>query len=139
MANTRNNPFNGQASNSQTNNNPWIEQLIATQNPLMQSVLQTLNHLQPNPQVHQQQPPPQSRLGKFLRTHPTTFSLARDPMEAKDLLKSIEKKLEIVQCTDQEKVLSAAHQLFETTAEWWETYHNSHQSVGAISWNEFKA
>ena len=54
MANTRNNPFNGQASNSQTNNNPWIEQLIATQDQLMQSLLQTLNHLQLNPQVHQQ-------------------------------------------------------------------------------------
>jgi hypothetical protein len=35
MVNTRNNPCNGQASNSQTtttNNNPQIEQLIATQN-----------------------------------------------------------------------------------------------------------
>jgi hypothetical protein len=41
-----------------------------------------------------------------------------DPMEAKDWLKSIEKKLEIAQCTDQEKVLFAANQLFGTTAEW---------------------
>jgi hypothetical protein len=35
MVNTRNNPRNGQASNSQTNNtnnNPQIEQLKATQN-----------------------------------------------------------------------------------------------------------
>jgi hypothetical protein len=35
MMNTRNNPSNGQASNSQTNdtnNNPQIDQLIATQN-----------------------------------------------------------------------------------------------------------
>jgi hypothetical protein len=57
MVNTRNNPYNGQASNSQTNNtnsNPQIEQLIATQNQLMQAILQTLNHLQLNPQVHQQ-------------------------------------------------------------------------------------
>jgi hypothetical protein len=142
MVNTRNNPCNGQASNSQTNNNPQIEQLIATQNQLMQAVLQTLNHLQPNPQVHQQQPPPpppQSRLGEFLRTHPTTFSQAKDPMEAEDWLRSIEKKLEIAECTDQKKVLFAAHQLFGTADEWWETYRNSHQDVGAITWNEFKA
>jgi hypothetical protein len=61
----------------------------------MQAVLQTLNHLQPNQQVHQQQPPPppQSRLGEFLRTRPTTFSQVKDPMEAEDKLKSIEKKL----------------------------------------------
>jgi cobalamin biosynthesis protein CbiD len=56
-----------------------------------------------------------------------------DPMEAEDWLKSIEKKLEIAQCTDQEKVLFAAHQLFETAAKWWEAYHNSHQNVGAFT------
>jgi hypothetical protein len=60
-------------------------------------------------------------------------------MEAEDWLRSIENKLEIAQCTDQEKVLFAAHQLFETTTEWWETYRNSHQDVGATTWNEFKA
>jgi hypothetical protein len=60
-------------------------------------------------------------------------------MEAEDWLKSIDKKLVIVQCTDQEKVLFAAHQLFRTASDWWETYRNSHQNVGAITWNEFKA
>jgi hypothetical protein len=29
--------------------------------------------------------------------------------------------------------------LFGTTTNWWETYRNSHQNVGAITWNEFKA
>jgi cobalamin biosynthesis protein CbiD len=65
-------------------------------------------------------------------THPTTFLQAKDPMEAKDWLKSIEKKLEIAQCTNQEKVLFATHQLFGTAAEWWEMYRNSHQNLGAI-------
>jgi hypothetical protein len=144
MVNTRNNPYNGQASNNQTNNttNPQIEQLIATQNQLIHAILQTLNHLQSNPPVHQQQPPPpppQCRLGKFMRTRPTTFSQAKDPMEAEDWLKSIEKKLEIAHCTDQEKVHFAAHQLFGTTAEWWDTYDNSNQDVGAITWDEFNA
>jgi hypothetical protein len=74
-----------------------MEQLLATQNQLMQAVLQTLNQLQLNQQAQQQQPPPppQSRLGEFLRTHPTTFSQAKDPMEAKDWLKGVEKKLMI--------------------------------------------
>jgi hypothetical protein len=74
-----------------------------------------------------------------LRTHSTTFSQAKDPTEAEDWLKSIEKKLEIAQYTDQEKVLFVAPQLFGTAVEWWETYRNSHQNVGAIIWNEFKA
>jgi hypothetical protein len=60
-------------------------------------------------------------------------------MEAEDWLKSIKKKLEIAQCNDHEKVLFAAHQLFGTAADWWETYRNSHPNVGAITWNEFKA
>jgi hypothetical protein len=60
-------------------------------------------------------------------------------MEAEDWLKSIEKKLEIAQCNDHEKVLFVAHQLFRTTMDWWETYRNSHPNVGAITSNEFKA
>jgi hypothetical protein len=60
-------------------------------------------------------------------------------MEAEDWVKELEKKLEIAQCTDQENVHFATHQLFGTTAEWWETYRNSHQKVGAITGNEFKA
>jgi hypothetical protein len=60
-------------------------------------------------------------------------------MEAKDWLKSIEKELDIAQCTDQERVLFIARQLFGTTADWWETYRNSHQNVGAITWDEFMA
>jgi hypothetical protein len=35
-------------------------------------------------------------------------------MEAKDWLKGVEKKLVIAQCTDLEKVLFVAHQLFGT-------------------------
>jgi hypothetical protein len=144
MVNMRNNHCNGQDSKNQTsnaNNNPHMEQIIATQNQLMQTVLQTLNHLQPNQQVHQQQlpPPPQSKLGEFLRTRPTTFSQTKDPMEAEDWLKSIEKNLKIAQCTDRENVLFVVHQLFGTVANWWETYCNSHPNVGSITWNDFKA
>jgi hypothetical protein len=144
MVNTRNNPYNGQANNANdNNNNPQMEQLLATQNQLMQAMLQTLNQLQPNHQAQQQYqpppPPPQSRLGEFLRTHPTTFSQAKDPMEAEDWLKGVEKKLMITQCTDCEKVLFAVHQLYGTAANWWEAYCNTHVNVDTITWNEFMA
>jgi hypothetical protein len=45
----------------------------------------------------------------------------------------------IVQCTNHEKVLFAAHQLFSMAANWWETYCNTHADVDSITWNEFKA
>jgi hypothetical protein len=38
-------------------------------------------------------------------------------MDAKDWLKSVEKKLEIAQCSDHETVLFTAHQLFGTTVD----------------------
>jgi hypothetical protein len=53
---------------------------------------------------------------EFLRTHPNTFSQAKDPMEAEDWLKGVEKKLVIAKWTDREKVLFAVHQLFGTVA-----------------------
>jgi hypothetical protein len=77
-------------------------------------------------------------LAEFLRTCPTTFSQAKDPMDARDWLKEVEKKLVIAQCTDREKVLFAAHQLYGTTANWWETYFHTHVNIENITWNEFK-
>jgi hypothetical protein len=100
--------------------------------------------MQPNQQAYQQQAPPpppphQSRLAEFLRTHPTTFSQAKDPMEPEDWLKGVEKKLVITQCTYHEKVLFAAHQLFGMAANLWETYCSTHADADSIRWNKFKA
>jgi hypothetical protein len=60
-------------------------------------------------------------------------------MGVQDWLKSVEKKLEITQCSNRQKVLFMVHQLFRTIANWWETYRNSHPNVSALTWNEFKA
>jgi hypothetical protein len=143
MVNTKNSQCNVQPSNSNNNNNVNLEQLIATQNQLMQAVLQTLNNMQPNQQAHQQQAPPpppphQSRLAEFLRTRPTTFSQAKDPMEVEAWLKGVEKKLVIARCMDHEKVLFAVHQLFGMAANLRETYYNTHADIDSIMWNEFK-
>jgi hypothetical protein len=77
-------------------------------------------------------------MGEFLRTRPSTFSLVKDPMDAEDWLKSVEKKLEIAQCSDCEKILFMVHQLFRTTVDWWDTYRNTHPNIEAITWNESK-
>jgi hypothetical protein len=144
MVNTRNSQCNGQPSssnnNNNNNNNAHLEQLLTTQIQLMQAMLQTLNNMQPN-QQHAPPPPPshQSRLAEFLQTRPTTFSQAKDPMDTEDWLKGVEKKLVIVQCTDREKVLFTAHQLYGTVANWWEMYCNTLANVDTITCNEFKA
>jgi hypothetical protein len=129
MVNTRNSQCNGQPSNNNSNNhhnhnhsNAHLEQLLTTQTQLMQAMLQTLNSMQPNQQQVPPPPPPhQSRLTEFLRTRPTTFSQAKDPMDTEDWLKGVEKKLVITQCMDHEKILFATHQLYGTAANWWKT------------------
>jgi hypothetical protein len=134
MVNTRNIQCNGQPSNNNNNNNANLKQLLTTQNQLMQAMLQTLNNMQPNQQQVPPPPPPhQSRLAEFLRTRPSTFSQAKGPMDTEDWLKGVEKKLVITQCTDREKVLFAAHQLYGTSANWWETYCNAHVNADTIT------
>jgi hypothetical protein len=64
-------------------------------------------------QGHQPAPQPQQRdkLGEFQRTKPPTFSHSIEPMDADDWMKTIEKKLQVIQCNNREKVPFASHQL----------------------------
>jgi hypothetical protein len=54
-------------------------------------------------------------------------------------LKSIEKKLQGVQCNNREKVLLASQQLFGLTSDWWDAYVEAHEEDGSINWSELKA
>jgi hypothetical protein len=82
---------------------------------MLQTMQQTLVNLHAQPQA-----PPLSRdrLRNFQRTKPPTFSYAMDPMDADDWLKSVEKKLQVVQCNNRKKVLLASQQLSGPAANW---------------------
>jgi hypothetical protein len=82
---------------------------------MLQTMQQTLVNLHAQPQAP---PPPRDRLGDFQRTKLSTFSYAVEPMNDNDWLKSIEKKLQVVQCNNREKVLLASHQLSDPAADW---------------------
>jgi hypothetical protein len=60
---------------------------------------------------HAPQPHPCDKLGEFQRTKPPSFSHSIKPMDVGDWLKTIEKKLQVMQCNNREKVLFASHQL----------------------------
>jgi hypothetical protein len=62
-----------------------------------------------------------------------------EPMDADDWLKSVEKKLQVVQCNNHEKVLLASHQLSGPTADWWDTYVEAHEEPESINFLEFRA
>jgi hypothetical protein len=46
--------------------------------------------------------------------------------------------LNIVQCTDREKVLYASGRLEGTAADWWDAYIAAHDTPNTISWQEFR-
>jgi predicted alpha/beta hydrolase family esterase len=52
-------------------------------------------------------------------------------MDADDWLKTVEKKLQIVQCNNRE-VLLASHQLLGPTVERWDAYVEAHEEPNSI-------
>jgi hypothetical protein len=59
-------------------------------------------------------------------------------MDTDDWLKTIEEKLQIVQCNNRERVLFAAYQLVGPAADWWDTYVEAHEEPKTINWQEFR-
>jgi hypothetical protein len=50
---------------------------------------------------------------------------------------SMDKMLNIAQCTDREKVLYASGRLTGPTADWWYAYCAAHAAATTITWAEF--
>jgi hypothetical protein len=59
-------------------------------------------------------------------------------MDVDDWLKTIEKKLQVIQCNNSEKVLFASHQLEGPAADWWDAYVEAHEELENINWQDFK-
>jgi hypothetical protein len=60
-------------------------------------------------------------------------------MDADDYLKSVEKKLQVVQCNNHEKVLLASHHLSGHAVDWWDAYVEAHEEPKSINSSEFRA
>jgi hypothetical protein len=60
-------------------------------------------------------------------------------MDVDDWFKSMEKKLQVVQCKNREKVLLASHQLSDHAVDWWDAYVEAHEEPESINWPEFRA
>jgi hypothetical protein len=66
--------------------------------------------------------PPRDKHQEFMNHKPPTFASSPDPLHADDWLKSVEKMLNIAQCSDREKVLYASGRLTGPAADWWDSY-----------------
>jgi isochorismate synthase EntC len=136
MARTRN---NNDSENSNAGNPPpsILEQVLMMQAQMLQTMQQTMANMQQNQQASQLQQ--RDKLGDFQRTKPPSFSHCVELMDADDWLKTVEKKLQIVQCNNREKVMLASHQHVGPAADWWDAYVEAHEEPDSINWNEFKA
>jgi hypothetical protein len=67
------------------------------------------------------------------------FSHTMEPVDADDWLKSILKKLQVVQCNNRERVLLASHQLSGPTVDWWDAYMEAHEEPESVNGPEFRA
>jgi hypothetical protein len=68
---------------------------------------------------------------------PPTFASSPDPLDVDDWLKSIEKMLNIAQCSNREKVLYASGRLTGPATDWWDSYVAAHDAADTITWAEF--
>jgi hypothetical protein len=143
MANTRNRNNNNNRENNQNVNQPppsplTLEHVLVMQAQILQTMQQTMINMQA---AQPQAPPPSSRdtLGDFQYTMPPTISHVVLLMDADDLLKSIEKKLQVVQCNNYEKVPLVSYQLSSPAANWWDAYVEAHEEPESINWSEFIA
>jgi hypothetical protein len=136
---TNNAENNGESNNQGANPSPPpplnLEKVLAMQAQMLQTMQQALVHLHAQPQAP---PPPKDRLGDFQRTKPPTFSYAVELMDADDWLKSVSKKLQVVQYNNREKALLASHQLSGPAANWWDAYVKAHEETESINWLEFR-
>jgi hypothetical protein len=81
--------------------------------------------------------PPKDKHREFMCHKPPTFSNSSDPLQANDWLKSMDKMLNIAQCSDREKVLYASGHLTSPTADWWDAYYAAHAYANTITRVEF--
>jgi hypothetical protein len=105
-----NNGENNQSVNQPPPPPPTLEQVLAIQAQMLQTMQQTMLNMQAA-QPHVPPTPLRDRLGDFQRTKPPIFSHAVELMDADDWLRSVEKKLQVVQCNNREKVLLASRKL----------------------------
>jgi hypothetical protein len=113
MANTHNRNNNANENNAANPPPPpTLEQILMMQAQMLQIMQQSMANMQ-QAQGQQLAPQPQQcdKHGEFQRTKPPTFSHSVEPMDVDDWLKTIEKKQQVIQYNNHERVLFASHLL----------------------------
>jgi hypothetical protein len=74
----------------------------------------------------------------FAAMHPPLFTEAGEPLEADHLLRVMEFKFGLLRCTEVQKTLFAAQQLWGDASVWWANYTATRPVDYQVSWAEFR-
>src|SRR3954467_6419874 len=113
----------------------YMQQLLQGQAQLIQLLTQNMNN---NQNLPSPPPPPVDTLARFLRLNPQRFSSTTEPIVADDWLRSVNRNLETVGCTETERVRFASHLLEGPAAAWWDNYLVTYP-IDDITWEQFQS
>jgi hypothetical protein len=77
-------------------------------------------------------------MSDFQNTRPLPFASADEPMDAEEWLRDIKRKLNVVDCNDEEKLRYTSYLLTGPTASWWEAILAIKPPGSVITWAELK-
>jgi hypothetical protein len=119
---------------------PTMQQFFEAQMQLIKNLTNTIQNMkaQQNQSSQLAPQPPRDRHKEFMSHNPPAYSHSTDPLDADDWLKTVTKKLEIVQCTNREMFLYAAGRLVGQAGDWWDAYTTAHPNRNNITWKEFR-
>jgi hypothetical protein len=93
-----------------------LAQVLANQTRLIEVLTKSLENQHPNGGR------PHDRMGEFLRLKPPTFARSSNPLDTDHWLRTVKRKLEAIECPENQRVHLAAHQLSGMALSWWDTF-----------------
>jgi hypothetical protein len=81
--------------------------------------------------------PAPTTYNNFVATHPPLFTEAGEPLEADHWLRVMVSKFGLLRCTEVQKTLFTAQQLWGDTRVWWANYTTTHPADFQVSWAKF--
>ncbi|KAL5539212.1 hypothetical protein UlMin_043620 [Ulmus minor] len=123
-----------------------LAELVRTQAAQIERLLQAHNN-QGNPPPlsppHDERPQPQARVNtieplyeRFRKQGPPSFEGTTDPLVAEEWIRSIERILDFMMLTDQERIMCATYMFIKDARYWWDVAKQT-RDLTTLSWTEF--
>ncbi|KAL5565617.1 hypothetical protein UlMin_028782 [Ulmus minor] len=123
-----------------------LAELVRTQAAQIERLLQAQNNQgnpPPPPPPHNERPQPQARVNtieplyeRFRKQGPPSFEGTTDPLVAEEWIRSIERILDFMMLTDQERIMCATYMFIKDARYWWDVAKQT-RDLTTLSWTEF--